>query len=61
MDQGDYKDYGTKLVQKYSIAVPKGADVIVDKINVSDSLTPGKKLTVWTLIHWMQYLEQSIM
>lgn len=44
MDQGDYKDYGTKLVQKYSIAVPKGADVIVDKINVSDSLTPGKKI-----------------
>lgn len=44
MDQGDYKDYGTKLVQKYSIAVPKGADVIVDKINVSDSVTPGKKI-----------------
>lgn len=44
MDQGDYKDQGLKLVQKYSIAVPKGADVVVDKINVSDSVTPGKKI-----------------
>lgn len=44
MDQGYYKDQGLKLVQKYSIAVPKGADVVVDKINVSDSVTPGKKI-----------------
>lgn len=44
MDQGYYKDQGLKLIQKYSIAVPKGADVVVDKINVSDSVTPGKKI-----------------
>ena len=44
MDQGYYKDQGLKLVQKYSIAVPKGSDVVVDKINVSDSVTPGKKI-----------------
>lgn len=44
MDQGYYKDQGLKLVQKYSIAVPKGADVVIDKINVSDSVTPGKKI-----------------
>ena len=44
MDQGYYKDQGLKLIQKYSIAVPKGADVVVDKINVSDSVTPDKKI-----------------
>lgn len=43
-DQGYYKEQGKKEIQKYSIAVPKGVTVVVDKINVSDSIKPGAKI-----------------